>query len=143
MFTSVCFQCVISLQYSLEEASTLIETLSQNWDRFRDHLEQVARLPSYRFHMREVYVFWKCFMWLYILLISKKPFSFSQIRWMSVFGWTRPIWPDCSSYVVSSTIVSIFHEYLCQNNISLSQKYPKRKVLVVLEFIRSLVVSAK
>ena len=47
-------QCVIDLSYSPKEASYLIETLSLHWDKVLDHLNRVSRLPSYRFHMREV-----------------------------------------------------------------------------------------
>ena len=35
----------------------LIETLSIHWDRVLDHLNRVSRLPTFRFHMREV-LFW-------------------------------------------------------------------------------------
>ena len=52
-----CFQCVVSLQYTLSEASSLIDCFSRNWNRIQDHLTQVSRLPAYRFHMREVSIF--------------------------------------------------------------------------------------
>ena len=46
--------CVISLPYTLDEASFLIDYFSQNWNRILEHLTQVSRLTAYRFHMREV-----------------------------------------------------------------------------------------
>ena len=50
-------QCVVRLEYSLGEASVIIEELSNHWDCVREHLNQVVRLPTYRFHMREVILF--------------------------------------------------------------------------------------
>ena len=41
-------------------SSTLIELLSSNWNDVREHLNQVARLPVYRFHMREVIIIITC-----------------------------------------------------------------------------------
>ena len=60
------FQAILTLEYTLSEASALIECFSTNWDRIKDHLTQVSRMPAYRFHMREVRVrisrdFPKCF----------------------------------------------------------------------------------
>ena len=43
-----------SIEYTLDEASSLIETLSNNWEQVRDHLNQVTMLQVYRFQMREV-----------------------------------------------------------------------------------------
>ena len=111
VLTSICFKCVISLQYSLNEASPLIEILSQNWDRVRDHLNQVARLPTYRFHTREVHTILKLLHLVMHLSVLKIPFSFSPIHWTNVFGWTLPIWLGCSSYIVSSIFVSTFSTY--------------------------------
>ena len=31
-----------------------MEILSSNWNHVREHLNRVARLPAYRFHMREI-----------------------------------------------------------------------------------------
>ena len=49
-----CYECVLDLSYTSQEAAILIETLSVHWDKVLDHLNRVSRLPSYRFHMREV-----------------------------------------------------------------------------------------
>ena len=46
---------MLRLEYSLEEASAIIESFSNNWDNVRDHLNQVARLPAYRYDMCEVF----------------------------------------------------------------------------------------
>ena len=67
-------QCVIDLSYSPKEASVLIETLSIHWDKVLDHLNRVSRLPSYRFHMREVcFVSFRGFIWGF----SRSEFSFN------------------------------------------------------------------
>ena len=50
---SLSFQSLLTLEHSLAERSTLIECFATNWDRIRDHLTQVSRLPAYRFYMRE------------------------------------------------------------------------------------------
>ena len=50
------FQSMLTLEYTLAEASALIECFFTNWDRIKDHLTQVSRMPEYRFHMREVSV---------------------------------------------------------------------------------------
>ena len=52
----ILFQCVLRLEYSLADASAIIEVLSNNWDQVRDQLNQVARLPAYCFHIREVII---------------------------------------------------------------------------------------
>ena len=48
-----CFQCVLDLGYTPQEASILIETLSNHRDNVLDRLNRVHGLPSYRFTMRE------------------------------------------------------------------------------------------
>ena len=35
----------------------MIETLSSHWDMVLEHLNRMSRLPTYRFHMREVGIF--------------------------------------------------------------------------------------
>ena len=54
MILVLCFQFVVSLEYTLAEASTIIEELSAIWKKVLQHLNLVSRLPVYRFHMREV-----------------------------------------------------------------------------------------
>ena len=53
------FHCVTHLTYTLEEASSIIALLSAHWDRVLYHLNRVSRLPTFRYHMREVvFRFW-------------------------------------------------------------------------------------
>ena len=92
LFCFVLFlQSVVRLEYSLAEASVIIERLSINWDHVKKHLNRVARLPSYRFHIREVMLHFinLLFSQLFGTLL---PFFHQSLfilakLWMNAFGW--------------------------------------------------------
>ena len=48
----------------------MIETLSIHWDRVLDHLNRVSRLPTFRFHMREV-LFWNQEFRFYFVFLTR------------------------------------------------------------------------
>ena len=48
------FSASSGLSEVYQSASTIIKELSANWDRVRQQLNLVSRLPAYRFHMRVV-----------------------------------------------------------------------------------------
>ena len=71
------FQSILTLEYTPAEASTLIESVPTKWDRIKDHLTQVSRMPAYRFHMREV-------SGRVLLLFSKTYFRFSKVKFSTL-----------------------------------------------------------
>ena len=104
----IVFHCVIKLEYSLQEASIIIEQLSAKWDHVRQHHNQASRLPVYRFHMRKVGFL------QYMSQTSEFHFilffvAFSQTRSMNASGWIQLTQPAYPSYVALLIIVSCHH----------------------------------